>query len=343
MLLFIDGFDNYGTTTGAVPSPTGIVGRKYPVCTDPTNMYIQTGRLGGCGLQFRSSTAAIAPPALTTNATLVVGFAFKVGQLVAQILIQFWDSATEGMEIKLTTSGELQVYNRFTLLATSSGAGISVNTWYYLEFKVYSDATTGTYGVRLGGTTIVDGTGVNTKPPTDAYHTHFQFVPNGASGDNALIIDDLYCLDGAGSDNNDFLGNVAVTTIRPNAAGDSTQFTPRAGDNYACVDEEVCNDDTDYVEDGTSGHRDLYNFGATGITGAIKGVQVNVDCRETDITSFSVKLPCKSGSTVDVDAGQSVGSTDYVTRHRILENDPATGLPWTAANVDAAQFGIENA
>ena len=28
-LLWIDGFDNYGTTIGGAPSPTGILNRKY--------------------------------------------------------------------------------------------------------------------------------------------------------------------------------------------------------------------------------------------------------------------------------------------------------------------------
>ena len=345
MLRWIDGFDNYGTTTGAVPDPSGIVGRKYPVCTDPTNMYIQAGRIGGYGLQFRSGYAAIAPPALTTDHTMVVGFAFRVGQLADYPLVQLWDSVAEGMSVKLTSSGELKVYNRFTLLATSTGVGISVNTWYYLEFKVFADSSTGTYEVRLGGISIpsLTGTGANTHPSTDAYYNHFQFFPNFGlgDGDDALIIDDLYCLDGTGSDNNDFLGNMAVTTIRPSAAGDSTEFTPSVGDNFSCMDEVVCNDDTDYVEDDTSGHLDLYNYGATGITGVVKGVQVNVDCKETDATSFSIKTVCKSGSTVDADAGQSVGSINYVTRRRILEQDPATSAAWLVAGVDAAQFGIE--
>ena len=344
MLRWIDGFDNYGTTTGAVPNPSGIVARKYPVCTDPTNIYVQAGRIGDYGLQFRSGTAAITPPALTTDHTTVIGFAFRVGLLTNMTLIQMWDSVTEGMLLQLTSGGEIAVYNRYTLLATSSGVGISINTWYYLEFKVFTNTSTGTYEVRLGGVSIpsATGTGANTKPPTDTYLSTFKIIPGvGGLGNDSMVVDDLYFLDGSGSDNIDFLGNMAVTTIRPTATGDSAQFTPSAGDNYSCMDEVVCNDDTDYVEDATSGHLDLYNFGATGITGVVKGVQINVDCRETDATSFSIKTVCKSGATVDADAGQSVGSTNFVTRRRILEQDPATSAAWLVAAVDAAQFGIE--
>ncbi len=41
---------------------------------------------------------------------------------------------------------------------------------------------------------------------------------------------------------------MAIETLRPNAAGDETQFAPYgAANNWQCVDEASADDDTTYV------------------------------------------------------------------------------------------------
>ena len=42
-LLWIDGFENYGTTIGSMPLPGGIIGKKYTVGLE-YQIDIQTGR-----------------------------------------------------------------------------------------------------------------------------------------------------------------------------------------------------------------------------------------------------------------------------------------------------------
>jgi hypothetical protein len=226
-----------------------------------------------------------------------------------------------------------------TVLATSVAA-FGVEVWRYIEFKVVCNDTTGSYELRIGEETVLSATDVDTKAGTHDYHDSFRFYGAGLTDADATIIDDCYILDGSGT-LNDFLGNVRVLTIRPNAAGDTTEWAPSAGDNYAAVDEEVCDDDTSYVEDDTADQTDLYNYGAISATAGVIGVQVNTDCRETDATSFSLKTVCKSGATTDADAGQAIGSASYVTRTRILETDPDTAAAWTAGGVNAAQFGVK--
>lgn len=70
---------------------------------------------------------------------------------------------------------------------------------------------------------------------------------------------------------------MATFTLRPNAAGDETNLTPSAGDNYACVDEAVADDATTYVyhEVQSSWVRDLYNMEAPPAgTGVISSVAI---------------------------------------------------------------------
>ncbi len=345
-LLWIDGFDNYGTTIGASPSPSGVFSRKYAVADMSNSVYIRNGRLGGYAIQLMyDATRYFSPGDITTNAMIVVGCAIKFETSWPTSSIQFmafYDGSTKGMNVQITPTGQLAVYRGSTLLGTTTDAGIMAGVWFYLEFKVVCNSTTGSYELRIGGVNKLTASGVNTKAGTHDYHTTFRFTGTSVAGGSAVQVDDLYCVDSSGSINNDFLGNMRVVTIRPDAAGDSTQFTPDSGSNYARVNEQVCGDDSNYVEASISGYKDLYNYEAlSGITSDIKGIMVNTDCRESDATSYSLITVCKSGVTESDNTAQLIGSSSYITRRRLLETDPNTSAAWTKNNLDAAQFGVK--
>jgi hypothetical protein len=340
-LLWIDGFENYGTSVNVAPSPSGIVGRSYAVVGGEGNMRVKAGRLSGSALQLRyDSTCYLSPAALTTNATMIIGCALRCGAWPWDTFLAMYDGITLGMNLRMV-AGEIAVYRGSTLIATTVGAGISGNTWFYLEFKVVC-GTTGSYELRIGGVTMLINGSVNTKAGSNDYHTTFRLIGQSSSDVYAMWFDDLYVADGSGASNNDFLGNVRVVTLRPDAAGGTTQFTPDSGDNYARVNEAICGDDSNYVEDGVADEKDLYNYGALGgVLSSIKGIVITTDCRETDATNFDLKTPCKSGATESDDAGQAVGSTNYVSRRRLMETDPNTGVAWTPTNLEVAQFGVK--
>lgn len=242
------------------------------------------------------------------------------------------------MNWRITSAGELAVYKGGSSIATTSGLNIIAGAWYYIEFKVVT-GTTGTYELRVDGVNVLSSGSYNTKT-TNNYHTTFRLT-GWESSSYGPVFDDLYCLDGSTGLDTDFLGNMRVVTIRPDGAGGSTQWTPDTGSNYARVNEEVCGDDSNYVEDSTTGHEDLYDYAAlTGIVGDIKGVMVCTDCRCTDATSFTLKTACNSGGTESDDAGQAISSTTFVTKKRVIEKDPHTTAAWDIAGINAAQFGI---
>lgn len=339
MLLWIDGFDSYGTS--ATPAPSGVLARKYADVAEPTYMNVVAGRLGGYSLILGDNSAYcfLAPGNLTTDSTLVVGVAVMFPGFWHERFLTFYDGPNRGMGVTIETGGELAVYNNNTQLKITSGLGLVPGVWYYIEFKVVCGVS-GSYDLHVGTVSQLSDTGVDTRSGSgNNYHTTFRLSGVTLAPTTGLHVDDLYCLDGVG-DSVDFLGDMRVVTLRPNGAGNSTDFTPGpTGPNYACVNEVVCDDDTSYVEDDTTGHKDLYDYqDLTGI-GSIKAVAVWTDCRETDATPFTLKTVCRSGGADDADAGQSIGSTSYLTKRRILEQDPATVAPWTS--VDAAQFGVE--
>jgi hypothetical protein len=341
-LLWVEGCENFGTTIDAAPTPAGVVMRKYAGTPSEAVMLIKSGRLGGLSLRCHSTGSYMQPANLTTNATMILGVALYI-EVIGNgnhQAIAFYDETTLGINIRIKTDGEIKLLRGSTLLATTSGLGLTTAAWYYIELKVLCNTTVGTYELKVDGITVLSATGANTQAGGHAYHTTFRLGQYDAQG-GIERFDDIYCLDGSGSVNNDFLGNKRVATIRPNEAGDSAQFTPSAGNNYECVDEVVSDDNTTYVEDSVSGEKDLYGYGAVEASGLISGVMICTDCRETDASSFTLKTLCKSGNVESEDAGQAVGSIDFVTKKRIVENNPNTDSVWTAAALNVAQFGAK--
>ena len=62
-LLWIEGFEGFGTTTGAAPKPAGAMGRKYPFIAQEGSMDIETGRDGGYCIEL-ATTAWFGTPVL---------------------------------------------------------------------------------------------------------------------------------------------------------------------------------------------------------------------------------------------------------------------------------------
>jgi hypothetical protein len=334
-LLWIEGFEGYGTTTGT--DVTTYMARRYQAYNGV--LYIGAGRLSGyAGYGASGTTYYLTTPAMTTSNTLVIGFGLKrVGSSTTSSVIQLYDSTTLGIDVKWNyNTRELDVYRNTTFLGSTSGANILAGSWYYVEIKVKCDASAGTVEVRVGGVTKLSLTNQNTKNGTHTYHNVVRLYAN-----SYVWLDDLYILDVTGAANNDFLGNRRVIGIFP--SGDaSVAWTPSSATTHATlVDETLDNDDTDYVESSTSGQADLYEYGDASGIGAISGIQINTTCRETDTNHFNLVTRVVSNGTTSDDAGQLVGTTGWVNRSRILETDPATGSAWILAALNAAQIGVK--
>jgi hypothetical protein len=202
-LLWIDGFENYGTTIGSAPSPTDVLGRKYTV-RDESDIDITTGREGvGYGLHLNDDAAYFKTPGLTTNRTLIVGVAFKLASSTSAVTLLRLSNAYSalGMEVYFNGAGELQARRSTTVLGTSSGLGLTHDVWYWLEFKVYCDNSTGTYEVRIGGVNAVSGSSVDTQYDNSA--NYYDRVGLHPANFNRPYFDDFYVCDGSGTVNNE--------------------------------------------------------------------------------------------------------------------------------------------
>lgn len=339
-LLWIEGFEGLGTSIGGTPSPVGVVARKYSYVTWENTMDIETGRFSGYSMEFNSNGAYMRPLALTTDSTLVVGFAIRFTTTISNSqILSFYDGSTLGMNVRTVVGGELAVYRSGSLMDTTSGLGLVSGSWYYIEFKVVCNDTTGSYELRVGQVNVLSDSSVDTRAGANNYHTTFQI---GISLQPVSRFDDLYCLDASGSENNDFLGNCKVVRIDPDGddTANWTTSTPSAN-HFENVDEAVLDDDTSYVEDSTTNVTDLYDYESAPSLGTIYGLQINTECRETDANTFSIITPIESGGNQYDDSAQTIGTSSYITMRRITDTDPDTGNLWIESGINAAKFGIK--
>lgn len=326
-LEFMDGFDHYSNSTS--------MARKWD--TGSSSFAFPAGRFGGLASNQDNSSAT---KTLTSVATRVVGFAlFPFTSLAAATILSFLDSGTVQVDLRLAATGTLQVTRNGTVLATSSAGVVSAGVWQYIEFKAKIDPTTGTYEVRVGGVTVLSGSGANTRNTANSTTNQFKIATPSLT---QLYFDDLYALNISGLVNSDFLGECRILTSFATGDGASSQWTPSTGTNhFAVIDETTPNDDTDYNSDANVGDIDLYTFPSVSPTGAIGAVQTTMCARKDDAGTRQLSEVCRSGGTNFVGGLTFTMLSTYLMYMQIRETDPNTSSAWTNSGVNNAQFGAK--
>jgi len=340
-LIFIDGFDD------------NLAGLKWTT----SNLYpgqTATARTGnGMHLSRDDAYCQYVVPAAFEHATFVIGFAVYPRSPGAfnndRILELRSDSAaTLHVYLGMNTLGQLYVYQgNGTQLGLTPAGTWNWNTWMYLELKVTLHDSTGSFTLRKNGVTILSGTGLDTK--NGGTKTVFDsFKIRGTSGNADTVsgnsYDDFYALNGAGSVNNDFLGDCTIQTLYPSGNGNYSQWVGSDADstnNYLLVDENPPNT-TDYVESGTATNKDTYAF--ADLTGApnVKGVATRAYMSKSDAGAQLMRQTARIGGTdypSATDDAPSFGS--YTLSSRLMEVSPATSAAWTYTEVNGAEFGVE--
>ena len=225
-ILFTDGFDNYGTTTGtniltrwtSATGPTGVI-----TSTTPYN-YGQAHYPGG-------STASASTVSFTESSTVTIGAAVYVIAGTSTISYPFFgllSSSTWMMGLVVGLDGGIAV-SRMTgpstgtlLVSSSTNPGtISTNRWYYIEFSVTISDTVGTVRVDVDGRTVINQTGLDTRNGTP---TTVNLLSLGSNNSTGVYFDDLYI-----SDSITPLGPQRIYTLRPNADTAEKDWTATAG------------------------------------------------------------------------------------------------------------------
>jgi len=137
-------------------------------------------------------------------------------------------------------------------------------------------------------------------------------------------------------------------TIRPNAAGDSTQcLAVGTSPNWECVNDSTADDATTYVrgqnETGTvAWYKDLYNMGVTNYSsGTINSVKFYTRYKHDNAPTY-VPLIVKTNGTEYTPLGTKAAglpTINWTTENYTYTTNPKTGLAWTWAEIAALQVG----
>jgi hypothetical protein len=236
------------------------------------------------------------------------------------------------------------------ILATSVEA-VTGNTWMYVEFKWLIHYTTGYFEIRVNTIPVLTFTGqtrIDDSANFGVWNSVRLFSVDSTPATPMLVVRyaDLYLADltGGAGDVKDFLGDGTVQTIFPNGAGLAAGWTPvDATPNWDQVNDKPVNDgDASYVSTTAPGTRDCHQFEDIPAGANVLGVHYNMLVRKEAEGTVTVKPIVGQGGVQYDGPTQGVASLAY-DRYLTQPYDvnPATGAAWTAAQINAGQWGIK--
>lgn len=229
-----------------------------------------------------------------------------------------------------------------TVLASFAAGSFPSDMWNGYELKALLSDTVGTFEIRKDGnpTPIIAAiTAQDTKNAgTNVTFDAIGFVGTG-TGSVESWFDDIVVWNGAGSINNDFIGDTEVVTLFPNGDGATINGTPSTGTSHYVLVNEVAPNTTNYNTLVADGDLELYDFdNLTNTGGIIRAVQsLPFSAKVGSDAAFLQDTLRISGSNYS--AGSIAQSTSFAYYPRIREVSPATSAAFTAAIINAMQAG----
>lgn len=222
-----------------------------------------------------------------------------------------------------------------TVLASISGIGGMGGGWNQISVKISVDTSTPANGsfefyladVFVDAATVDLGNQAITEVALSGQST--------SAFTRLTAFQDFWVTDG------ELLYDARMVTLRPNAVGASSQWTPsEAGSNFEMVN-HVTLDRSTFVATDTDGHVDLYEVQDLPVDNSrdtVRGVYATAVASKTSPDARSIEL----GTWVD--SAQYFGSEleiagEAVFRH-FWDVNPGTSQAWTKNDIDGAHFGM---
>lgn len=345
-LLWMDGFDHYGTESnttvyGTYATATGTLSTSIKRTGAASYGFISSGSLRrvypsdqtAVGVGLAIYFVALPAAGADTNPIRMLG-ASGYGQCFVRIdsegHLQLW-------------AGEDDLNSGFgTQIFRTSTAVFQTQSWQHLECFYVPNGATSTIEVRVDGVTLINETfaiGSSTYGETTATTVTSWEWRHDTTAD--VYIDDLYAWNDSGSYNNDFLGDKKVHTMMPNGDTTTADWAKSTGTvGYSLIDEIPPNGDTDYISSVTAAEASTFDFEAMPAnTGAVNAIQTYRATMKTDAGTCDVRTDMVSGASTATGTAKPA-TTAYQYYTDIFETDPATGALWTKSGVDAAQVKV---
>lgn len=305
--------------------------------TNASNAAISAGngRFGDDSLRTtQSGSIGKTYASLTTG---VIGFAFRTSAIPTNgTLLTLLDGATGHVDLRIVTGSVLRV----TRAGTTLGTGTTVlleNQYYYFEFKVTIDDSTGVAQVKINGVDEINLTNQDTRNGATAVFNVVRLETNGFASGTQNDFTDYYL------DDSVFNGDLRIQSRMPNGNGNYSQLVGSDGnstDNYLLVDEADPNGDTDYVESSTAGDKDTYTYeNITPTTGSIVGVKINTYARKTDAGARTIRTLTRLSATDEEGPDRTLAST--FAYHSDIRTTKPGGGSFSITDVNNLEVGVK--
>lgn len=127
-------------------------------------------------------------------------------------------------------------------------------------------------------------------------------------------------------------------TIRPDGAGNYSQWTPVSGFNWQMVDEDVADDATTYnSKAGDLDYKDSFTFGNTSGSGTINYVRIYTRYKSSFYEGAYTLFFRIDG--VDYYSSNVTQTTEWATYYKEWATNPSTEATWQWAELDAIEAG----
>jgi hypothetical protein len=242
----------------------------------------------------------------------------------------------------MNNDGTLSVLQGSTVLATSL-IPLLQNVEYYMQGKVKVSASVGTIELRIDLNTVLTATGINMGGST-WNQLRLGWVASKTDAQSSWNFDDLYVCDNydIGDGWTDFRGDVRIDARRAVSDGANVQWVPSSGSSRAAmIDETLADGDVTYITASGVGEKVSCVWeDAAAVGGEIYGVQIVMQSRKTDSGTAGQKSLARIGGTDYLGTELSVSSS-YSMLRQVHGVSPATGVGWTEAEFNAAEFGAQ--
>lgn len=298
------------------------------------------GRSGKC-VQLTGGTSRVEwNGGFFSTTTVTMGAAIRVPSVPAAIGALFTLTGTSPgtAQTSCCLNPNMTISVNKAAAGTSLGVGtytVQVNEWIYVEWQVTLGAASPTK-LRVNNTVVLDLPSVDTRPSSNIAPAYASPIVGASLASNIVFYaDDLYVNLGT-----EFLGDIVVEELTPNNNGSVNQFNGSDGDqinNYLLVADTNTSTNT---RDSIVGHQDLYQLSDLVTTaGEIAGVCHLAIVQKSD--SGAAQFRILNHGAVDTKSAVNVPTTGLLPYTYGLLLNPETGLPFTIAEVNALQTGIE--
>lgn len=346
MLLWIDGFDHYGSSTsrlleGAYAQATQVSLSNVDPRTGDRHARLVGGYESGLRRVFGDDKDVVG-----------IGHAFQLsalpGNSTSVCLASVRNNANQAqLSIMVTSTGQVRVTDgtgQGDVLATGPVAVVP-GSYQHFECRIALASSVASVEVRLNGVTVLNASGLAVSVEGPMSQVLIGCSGQGTFGFPAYMdVDDLFAWDGEGTANNDFVGDKKVYTRFPSSDGAEQDWTPSVGsDGFPMLDNVPPLDATEYltaVNGGTGGDRSTFGIGDfPAEIVSIAGLMTATRFWKTDAGDARTVVGVISSATEEAGAEHALSMSPR-WYHDVFEVDPATGTPWLLADVNDVQTVI---